>query len=160
MGKIVDIQIAGKTYMGQVPMWPLCQLLIEESQKASGYTLADKAAAHAAKAAGKPLPPPTAPRDMYGSTMVGAAAVGLCWPEELEGVPSLRSLRHDVYEYGARVLEHLREKLGLTRRSATLELTKAGHALLVDMTNDMVRELNEEIEEERGFTTAQGASST
>ena len=79
--------------------------LLRAWRRASGYTEADDAAAHAEAAAASEqgrdpatLPPSGVPSDR-DTDAVARAALGLSLPESW-GMPRLRDLRHDVLAYG------------------------------------------------------------
>ncbi len=128
-------------------------LLQTAMRRALGYTEADDRA-EADAPEGERIDP-SEEGDGYAILCVYAAAIALCLPHDLPGVPPLRKLRHDAVAYG----EHARDHF-IRERISTEDIANQGRQLLMAMVKDAGSILADEVEAEMGFTGAQGAVST
>lgn len=137
----VDVRLAGQTLVGVQPLLPVVFLLDGARRAALGFEAGHR----------EPLHPP----DGYALQCAYAAALGACHPAPQW--PALRQCRHDVVAYGAGVIDWYLRAHGA---AGLRELYDEGKRILGELTTSATSALEEEIEEERSFTTGPAEGST
>lgn len=157
VSQVVEITIKGLLTVGEMPRVPTRFLLQKYLLIAMGYTEHDQRQI-GKQEEGEDAPGPSLKGDGFAIPLIYYAAIGLCWPTPMDGVPTLRELRHDVEDYGEAVYDwffdhHYHEGLAS-------ELINEGRRLYHAMMKQAGSRLVEDIKLAEDFTPGQEGVST